>query len=235
MSVSFGFSVQAVAGIEHGSLMKQAEGYMFNKKFYDSRSLKGKTIDIVMKTLFEKSPREKLHSERVGNISAAIAKELGFDKERINKIRVAGFLHDIGKIGIPENILNKKGKLDAQEWKIMKTHPEKSGRILENTYEYSEISNIVLHHHEKWNGSGYPKGLMGEEIPLESRIIAVADAYDAMTYNRSYRTKASPTDAIKELRRCSETHFDSAIVKIFIEKVLSSEIDFLSKNGSMGI
>ncbi|MBP8639679.1 MAG: PAS domain S-box protein [Oscillospiraceae bacterium] len=227
MSVSFGFAVQTVPGVGLGALMKQAEGYMFNKKFYDSRSLKGRTIDIVMKTLFEKSPREKLHSERVGNISAAIAKELGFDKERINKIRVAGFLHDIGKIGIPENILNKKSKLDAQEWKIMKTHPEKSRRILENTYEYSEISNIVLYHHEKWNGSGYPEGLMGVEIPLESRIVAVADAYDAMTYNRSYRTKSSLTDAIEELRRCSATHFDPAIVEIFIEKVLSSEIDFL--------
>lgn len=230
LSVSFGFAVQTAADVDLGALMIEAEGYMYNKKFYDSRSLKGKTINIVMKTLFEKSPRDKTHSERVGSISAAIAEKLGFDKEHVNKIRVAGFLHDIGKIGIPENILNKKGKLDAQEWEIMKTHPERSWRILENTFEYSEISDIVLYHHEKWDGGGYPKGLSGEEIPLESRIITVADAYDAMTYNRSYRKKIKPSEAIKELELCAGTHFDPKIVEIFVEKVLTDEKDFFSKN-----
>ena len=233
LSVSFGFAIQAEVGVDLGVLMKEAEGYMYNKKFYDSRSLKGKTINIVMKTLFEKSPREKMHSERVGNISAAIAEKLGFEKERINKIRVAGCLHDIGKIGIPENILNKKGRLDAQEWEIMKTHSEKSGRILENTIEYSEISDIVLYHHEKWNGNGYPKGLVGNAIPLESRIIAVADAYDAMTFNRTYRSKISSAEAIKDLKQGAGTHFGPAIVEIFIDKVLSAEKDFRSRNGTL--
>lgn len=223
LSISFGLAVQETMKQSLGELMKEAEGYMYNKKYYDTRSRKGRTVQIIMKTLFEKSPRENMHSERVGNISAEIAIKLGFDIEQVNKIRVAGFLHDIGKIGIPENILNKKGKLDAQELATMKRHPEKSRRILENTYEYSEISNIVFYHHEKWDGSGYPKGLKGEEIPLESRIISVADAYDAMTNNRSYREKNSPEEAINELIRCSGTHFDPEIIEVFVEQVLKGE------------
>lgn len=233
LSISFGFAIQENIADGLGKLMKEAEGYLYSKKFYDSRSLKGKTINIIMKTLFEKSPRDKTHSERVGNISAAIAEMLGFDTEHVNKIRVAGFLHDIGKIGIPESLLNKKGKLDQAEWEIMKSHPEKSRRILENTIEYSEISNIVLYHHEKWDGSGYPSGLKGEEIPLESRIIAAADAYDAMTYNRSYRKKISPAAAIEELKRCAGAHFDPKIVEVFVEKVLADEKDFFSNKSSM--
>jgi len=228
LSISFGFSVQTEARENLDKLMREAEGFMYNQKYYDSRSLKGRTIEIIMKTLFEKSPRDKLHSERVGNISAAIAEALGFDKERVNKIRVAGWLHDIGKIGIPENLLDKNGKLDPVEWAIMKTHPEKGWRILENTYEFSDISNIVLCHHESWDGSGYPKGLKGNAIPLESRIITVADAYDAMTFVRSYRDKVSPADAVKELVRCSGTQFDGAVVTAFTEQVLTEEKDFFS-------
>jgi len=226
LSVSFGFTIQKEVGDDLGMLMKEAEGYMYSKKFYDRRSLKGKTINVIMNTLFEKSPREKMHSERVGNISAKIAETIGFDVESTNKIRTAGYLHDIGKIGIAENILNKKGKLEAQEMFIMNSHPEKSWRILQNSQEFSEISNIVLYHHEKWDGSGYPKGLKGEEIPINSRIIAVADAYDAMTNNRSYRKKISSAEAINELKKCSGTHFDPEIVEIFIGQVLANENSF---------
>ncbi len=225
LSISFGFAVQKNSGDGLDVLMKEAEGYLYNKKYYDSRSLKSKTIDIIMNTLFEKSPRDKMHSERVGNISAMIAEKLGLEKEHVNKIRVGGWLHDIGKIGIPESVLNKESGLDGQEWAIMKTHPEKGWRILVNTYEFSGISDVVLFHHEKWDGSGYPKGLKGEEIPLETRIISVADAYDAMAYNRSYREKIKPTEAIKELRRCSGTHFDPKIIEVFVKYVLANEKD----------
>ncbi|MBP8641186.1 MAG: HD-GYP domain-containing protein [Oscillospiraceae bacterium] len=151
---------------------------------------------------------------------------LGFDVDSTNKIRTAGYLHDIGKIGIPENILNKKGKLDEQEMLVMKTHPERSWRVLQNSQEFSEISNIVLYHHEKWDGSGYPKGLKGEQIPINARIIKVADAYDAMTKDRSYRKKMSQTEAISELQNCSGTDFDPQIVEVFIGQVLSNENSF---------
>jgi putative nucleotidyltransferase with HDIG domain len=110
-----------------------------------------------MNSLFEKSPKEKMHSERVGNTAASIGEWMGLAEEKVNMIRIAGYLHDIGKIGIPENVLNKRGKLNKQEWEVMKLHPEKSWRILENTADYKDISNIVLCHHEQWDGSGYPR------------------------------------------------------------------------------
>ncbi|NCB75072.1 MAG: PAS domain S-box protein [Clostridia bacterium] len=235
LSISFGFATQQEICEKLGGLLKQAEGNMYNKKFYDGRSLKGKTINIIMKTLFEKSPRYKMHSERVGDISAAIAEKMGFSAENVNRIRVAGYLHDIGKIGIPENLLNGKGRLDKHEWEIMKTHPEKSWRILENTLEYSEISNIVLHHHERWDGSGYPKGLGGEAIPLESRIICVADAFDAMTFSRSYRKKVSPAEAVEELQRCSGTQFDPTVVEVFASQGLAFDEKLYSGSGHLDL
>ncbi|UWG98574.1 diguanylate cyclase [Dehalobacter sp. DCM] len=220
LSISFGYAVQERPEDSYDKLVKDAERFMYSRKHYDSRSLKSNTINIIMNTLFEKSQREKIHSDRVGDISASIARALGLDEGTVNKIKAAGCLHDIGKIGIPEDILNKQGILDEKEWEIMKSHSERSWRILENTYEFSEISNIVLHHHERWDGDGYPKGIKGEEIPLEARIITVADSYDAMTKERSYGKNISKDEAIEELKRCSQKHFDQRIVDVFINHVL---------------
>ncbi len=153
LSISFGYSVQKKQDDSLDFLMNEAEGFMNSRKRYDSRSLKSKTISLAMNTLFEKSPREKMHSERVGNTAASIGEWMGLSEEKVNLIRIAGYLHDIGKIGIPETMLNKKGKLNKQEWETMKLHAEKSWRILDNTSDYKDISNIVLCHHEKWDGA----------------------------------------------------------------------------------
>jgi HD-GYP domain-containing protein (c-di-GMP phosphodiesterase class II) len=142
------------------------------------------------------------------------------NREFINKISVAGSLHDIGKIGISETILNKEGKLDNIEWGIMKLHPVKSAEILETTEEYKDIAEVVAAHHERWDGTGYPNGLRGEGIPKMARIIAVADAYDAMVEIRSYRAPVSKEDAIAELVKCSGTQFDPHIVDVFVNQVL---------------
>ena len=178
----------------------------------------------MMKSLYEKSEREKKHSERVGFICEAISIKMQLEKLTVDRTRVAGLLHDIGKIGISEEILNKIGSLNKIEWEMMKLHSIKGARILENS-EFHDISYAVLSHHECYNGTGYPNGLKGEEIPIESRIIAVADAYDAMINERTYRKAMSQEDVISELCRCSGTQFDPDIVSLFIEKVLS-EISF---------
>ena len=127
----------------------------------------------------------------------------------------------IGKIGISENILNKPGELTAQEWAEMKKHPDASWRILSGVKEFAELANFVLEHHERWDGKGYPKGLKGSEISLEARIIALADAYDAMTSKRSYRNALSEDEAVDEIRENAGLQFDKVISKIFVEKVLS--------------
>jgi putative nucleotidyltransferase with HDIG domain len=164
-----------------------------------------------------------LHSKRVSEFCEDIAAKMNFNKENVSQIRIAGLMHDIGKIGIDENILNKPQKLSSDEWKEIERHSEIGYRILSSVNEFSEIAEHVLEHHEKWNGKGYPRGLKGEEISLQARIIAVADAFDAMTRDRAYGKALSEEEAINEIRRCSGTQFDPEIAGVFVEKVLGKE------------
>jgi diguanylate cyclase (GGDEF)-like protein/PAS domain S-box-containing protein len=227
-TISWGYALQRKKDDTLDSLEEEAEAFMYNRKFYSHHSLRSKTVNTIMETLFTKSEREKNHSERVGLLSEAIAKHMHLSNEAIDKIRVAGFLHDIGKIGIDEAILNKPGKLDANEWEIMKLHPAKSAGILNKTHEYQEISDIVLSHHERYDGHGYPGKLQAEAIPLAARIIAVADTYDAITNDRPYKKALNRSAAITELKKIAGTQLDPEIVSIFIDNVLGeSEEDIL--------
>ena len=182
---------------------------------------KPRIVGFFMNTLYEKNKREMFHSKRVGDLCEAIASEMYFDVHEVYKIRIAGLMHDIGKIEIDERILNKSQKLDEKEWEEIKKHPEIGARILNSVKECSDIAGYVLEHHEFWDGKGYPRGLKGEEISIQARIIAVADAFDAMTSNRTYGKPFSTNEAIEEIKRCSETQFDPEIVSLFVEKVLS--------------
>ena len=220
LSVSFGYGIQNKDRQSMDDLIKQAERQVYRRKYYNDRSMRSHMIRAMMSTLFQKSEREKKHSERVGAYCEAIARALNWDLERINKNKVAGNLHDISKIGIDGSILNKPGELNDEEWEIMRQHPNKSAKILEEIEEYQDIAEIVAAHHEKWDGTGYPKGLKGDEIPAEARIIAVADAYDAMTHYRTYRKLVSKEAAIAELYRCAGIQFDPAIVDVFVEVLM---------------
>jgi len=220
LSVSFGCGIQKDDLQSMDKLMKESEAQLYRKKYYNARSTRSNMITAMMSTLFQKSEREKMHSERVGKYCQAIAKELNWDLKRINKIKVAGDLHDIGKIGINEAILNKEGKLNDEEWELMKQHPIKSAKILGETEQYKDIAYVVAAHHERWDGTGYPEGLEGDAIPIKARIIAVADAYDAMTETRPYRESYSKKEAILELKKCAGTQFDPNIVDVFVNQVL---------------
>jgi putative nucleotidyltransferase with HDIG domain len=184
--------------------------------------MRSKTIDMIMKTLYEKNHREMLHSKRVGNLCEVIARQMNFTKDDINQLRLAGLMHDIGKIGIDEKILNKPTLLDMEEWAEMKRHPEIGYRILSSVNEFSEIAEYVLQHQEKWDGTGYPRGLKGEEISISARIIGIADAYDAMTSLRAYGKTLSENEAIAELEKCSGTQFDPDLVATFLKTVLKN-------------
>jgi HD-GYP domain-containing protein (c-di-GMP phosphodiesterase class II) len=140
---------------------------------------------------------------------------------QISMLHTAGLLHDIGKIAISEEILNKPGKLAPNEWEEIKRHPDIGYRILGSSYDMLELAECILAHHERWDGLGYPKGLKGLEIPAEARMIAIADAYDAMTSERPYRKPLSKQDALSEIIRCSGSQFDPEIVTVFVEKVSS--------------
>jgi HD-GYP domain-containing protein (c-di-GMP phosphodiesterase class II) len=141
-------------------------------------------------------------------------------ESELNELKTVGLLHDIGKIAIDEKLLNKPGKLSFEEWNEIKRHPEIGYRILSSVNDMAELADIVLAHHERWDGKGYPKGLKGEEIPLLSRIIMVADSYDAMTSERAYRMPLDEETVLNELRTNAGKQFDPQVVSIFIEKVL---------------
>ena len=224
LSISYGYDTKTIEKQKIVEIMANAENHMYRHKLYERSSMRSKTIEIIMNTLFEKSNRESMHSNRVSSICMAIASNMNFDNDDVNKIRIAGLVHDIGKIGIDEKILNKPGKLTDDERDQVNKHPEVGWRILSSASEFSELANFILDHHERWDGRGYPNGLKGEDIPLEARIIAVADSYDAMTSERSYRSGLSQEEAIAELQRCSGTQFDPEIVVVFVEKVIPSNI-----------
>jgi diguanylate cyclase (GGDEF)-like protein/putative nucleotidyltransferase with HDIG domain len=156
------------------------------------------------------------HSQKVSAYAALIAEALNMSDAEIEEIRLGGVLHDIGKVAIPENILNKSGPLNPEEWETMKTHVRFGAKILDPLAPLARIREMVLHHHEFFDGSGYPDALTGEGIPLGARIIAVADAYDTITSDRTYKKGRSSPEALAELERCANAQFDAAIVQIFV-------------------
>lgn len=216
LSVSFGHAIQDSVSMSLDSLTKIAESILQTRKVYNVKSSRSHMINAMMSTLFQKSERERNHSVRVANYCVSIAERLNMSKEQINRLNIAATLHDIGKIVIDEKILNKSDRLTSEEWLLMRVHPSKGARILEEIEEYKDIANIVEAHHERYDGLGYPFGLKGDKIPIEARIIAVADAFDAMTQFRTYRDAISFIEALEELKRGSGTQFDSKIVEVFL-------------------
>ena len=220
LSISFGYETKTREDQNIQEIFRHTENRMYRQKLSESSSIRSKTIDVIMNTLFEKNKREMQHSKRVGKLSAEIAAGLELSEEEVGQIRIAGMMHDIGKIGIDETILNKPIKLNAQEWKEIERHSEIGYRILSSVNEFSEIADYILENHENWDGKGYPKGLRHEEISLQARIIAVADAFDAMTGTRSYGKPISVTEAVAEIKRCAGSQFDPDIARVFVEKAL---------------
>lgn len=176
-----------------------------------------------MTTLFEKSIEVKKHSIRVTELAISIAKKMKLSPQKINDIKTIGMLHDLGKIVIDLNILNKPDKLTDEERKIIEQIPLSGSKILNSSPGYEKIARGILYHHEHIDGKGYPNGITGDQIPLESKIIAVADAFDAMTVKRPYRlVPLSLEDAVAELKKHSGTQFDKTVVDVFINKILNS-------------
>ena len=183
------------------------------------------TIITIAKAVDAKDENTSQHSSRVSEYSVMIAKELGYDDEQCEKLRQTALLHDIGKIGIPDRILNKPSKLTDEEYAIMKTHVTRGAEILKNFTLIDNVSEGALYHHERYDGSGYVFGLKGDEIPLNARIIGIADAFDAMTANRVYRKQLDINFVIGELKKCSGKQFDPKLVDILLKLIENGTID----------
>ncbi|QUH29502.1 HD-GYP domain-containing protein [Vallitalea guaymasensis] len=187
------------------------------KLYFESQSMAMETIHALNDALEVKDAYTGGHATRVQEYAVKLAKASGMKKKEVEMIRTAALLHDIGKIGIPDFILNKKGKLTKEEYDIIKEHPVMGARILSNVDSLKEISNIIRHHHEKYDGTGYPDALKGADIPIESAILAIADSFDAMTTDRPYKRAMASLEALDELKVNKGTQFNPLLVDQFIK------------------
>ena len=227
VTMSFGISVKTDGNENVNDVLKHAENGLNRNKLSESPSTRNRAIHTIISTLHEKNRREELHSRRVSVLVARLAEAAGLGEKKMAEMRTAGLLHDIGKIAIDESILNKEGQLDEEQWNAVKRHPETGWRILGSVGELGEMANYILSHHERVDGKGYPRGLVDEEIPMESKMIAIADAYDAMTATRTYRAQVDDRRAAEELKRCSGTQFDETLARLFVGRILQLDWDSL--------
>lgn len=216
LSISLGYATKTHSDENWRDTLRQAEDNMYKSKLLGAQSYRNIVLNSMKNTLFEKSHETQEHGERLGRYCRGIGEIMGLTSIKIDELELLAMLHDIGKIAIDDKILRKPDKLTKEEWNIMKKHPEIGYRIACTVPELVNIAEYILAHHERWDGKGYPKGLARDDIPLLSRILAVVDAYDAMTQNRPYQRAMSPNMAKKELKANAGTQFDPMIVDIFI-------------------
>ncbi|MBO5209040.1 MAG: HD domain-containing protein [Lachnospiraceae bacterium] len=202
---------------------REAIDSMRTKKLMNGSSKKSSLMDSLTQTLTESDYETEEHVERTKEMAIKLGRALNLTDADLGKLALLAVLHDIGKIAIPHSILLKPGKLTPEEWEVMKSHTEKGYRIASASPELESIAEHILHHHERWDGNGYPSGLKGEDIPLLSRIITVVDSHDVMVHDRPYHKAMSEEAAQEELLRCSGTQFDPHLVTVFLEVINSTD------------
>lgn len=222
ISISMGFATKSIQDQKKEDLLKIADDYMYRRKLLGQTSLRRSILSAITTSMFEKSNETEEHAERMVELSYKLGVELGLTEYDLISLELAAKLHDIGKIGVSKETLEKPGKLNEDEWIEIKKHPDIGYRIAKTIPELSIIAEYILCHHERWDGQGYPRGLSGDNIPLISRIISVVDSYDAMIETRSYKKALSREVALSEIIRNSGTQFDPKIAFTFVNTILSS-------------
>lgn len=216
LNIALGYSCKYSFDQDFRRIIKEAEDNMYTNKLAESRTVSDSIFSSLKRMLYEKSIETELHADRMRDMAIKLGQALKLPKRKIDELVLLSSLHDIGKITVSDDILKKKGKLTKQEWDIIKKHPVTGYKIVLTCSQFSPISKGILYHHENWDGSGYPEGLSGENIPITSRIVSIVDAYDVMTNGRPYKKPMTKKEAIDELKRCSGKQFDPKIVDIFI-------------------
>jgi hypothetical protein len=222
-----------IAGVALFLLPLLLARYSF-KLYAEMREVHIETVRALTSAIDASDPFTKGHSERVTLYSVAIAREMGLSERRIEAIEYAGFLHDMGKVGLQHDILLKPGKLSEDEWEVMRKHPTIGAKIVSDLHFLSQAKAVVLHHHERYDGQGYPNGLAGVDIPLEARIVKVADAFDAMMSDRPYRSSLGLSKATEELESGRGSEFDPDVVDAFLRLLERGEIALPGEPGVAG-
>jgi diguanylate cyclase (GGDEF)-like protein len=220
LSLSFGYHTKTIPDERINEVLKKAEDGMVKNKITESPRMKNRSVEIIMEKLFSVSPRERKHALGVSKLCRLFGAALGFNEEENKELERVSFLHDIGKIAVSPTILVKPGELTQEEWDEIRLHPEIGYRLLLTVPSTAKFAEAILYHHERWDGSGYPKGLSGASIPLMSRIIAIAEAYDAIT-TKSIDLGSSDAyeTAFKELSLFSGSQFDPVLLNVFLKAI----------------
>ena len=216
ITLGMGIAAKKDLNEEFQEILARADEKMYKDKLTKAQSAENKLVQNMLNTLAAKSQETTEHAMRMTELAHSLGKEMGLSNEQLNNLSLLASLHDIGKTTISEDILTKPGRLTEEEWEIIKEHPERGYTIASATEEFAPIAKAVLHHHEKWNGEGYPQGLKENDIPLLSRVIAIVDAYDVMTTGRPYKEAMSKKEALEEIEDCAGSHFDPELAKKFV-------------------
>ncbi|NLX90474.1 MAG: diguanylate cyclase [Firmicutes bacterium] len=216
LSISVGAATAGNAEVPLHEVYINADYLMYSNKLRNKNKVRSYTIDMLLNALAERDFIAGGHAQRLSRMCLTIAEKLELPKTQLINLAMLAQVHDLGKIGVPDSILFKEGTLTEEEWEIMRQHPEKGYRLALTSPDLAEFADLILKHHENWDGSGYPLGIKGKEIPIECRIFALVDAFDSMTTDRPYRKAISEKEALKELKKYSGTRFDPEIVNLFL-------------------
>jgi diguanylate cyclase (GGDEF)-like protein/PAS domain S-box-containing protein len=216
-SLALGVATKTKACQDIKKVLKEAENMMYSKKLEESNVARNSFIFSLMRSLVERKYECGNHINRLQQMTMKIGYEIRLSEEELEELNLLSSLHDIGNLAIPDRIVMKPDRLTKDEWKAMKKHPEIGYRIAQYSHRTASIAETILTHHERWDGSGYPMGINGNDIPFISRIFSIVDAYDVMTHDKIYRKAMPHEKALIELRKCAGTQFDPKLVEIFTE------------------